>query len=87
MFLTINYWLLFLVPVIIIGRYLSIIEVYKLYKSSIRLSDDDVILLEIRKKMTVYPNWHAYGLTGVTISSLFILIVKTMGWISPLILI
>ena len=87
MFLTINYWLLILIPVIIIGRYFSIIEVYRLYKKSLRLSDEDVILLEIRKKMTVYPNWHAYGLTGVTISSLFILIFKTMGWISPLILI
>ena len=87
MFLTINYWLLLLIPIIIIGRYFSIIEVYRLYKKSLRLSDEDVILLEIRKKMTVYPNWHAYGLTGVTISSLCILIVKTMGWISPIILI
>jgi 4-hydroxybenzoate polyprenyltransferase len=87
MFLTINYWLLILIPVIIVGRFFSIIEIYRLYKKSLRLFDEDVILTEIRKKMTVYPNWHAYGLTGVTISSLFILIVKTMGWISPLILI
>jgi len=38
-----------------------------------------------RKKMVVYPTWHAYGLSGVTISSLCILIVKTMGWSLPLI--
>jgi hypothetical protein len=87
MFLTINYWLLILTPLIIVGRYFSIIEVYRLYKKSLRLYDEDVIIREIRKKMAVYPNWHAYGLTGVTISSLFILIVKTMGWISPIILI
>lgn len=87
MFLTINYWLIILTPLIIIGRYFSIIEVYRLFKKSLRLYDEDIILIEIRKKMTVYPSWHAYGLTGVTISSFFILIVKTMGWISPLILI
>ncbi len=87
MFLTINYWLIILTPLIIVGRYFSIIEVYRLFKKSLRLYDEDIILIEIRKKMTVYPSWHAYGLTGVTISSFFILIVKTMGWISPLILI
>ena len=86
MFLTINYWLLILVPIIIIGRYLSMIEVYRLYKNSLRISSEDVILLEIRKKMTVYPTWHAYGLSGVTISSLCILIVKTIGWNLPLIM-
>lgn len=87
MFLTINYWLIILTPLIIVGRYFSIIEVYRLFKKSLRLYDEDIILIEIRKKMTVYPSWHAYGLTGVTISSFFILIVKTMGWISPIILI
>jgi hypothetical protein len=87
MFLTINFWLLLLIPVIIFGRYFSIIEVYKLYKKSLILYNEDVILIEIRKKMKVYPKWHAYGLTGVTISSIFIFIVKAMGWISPLILI
>ncbi len=87
MFLTVNYWLLFLTPLIIIGRYFSMIEVYRLYKSSLRLSSDEVILLEIRKKMEVYPTWHAYGLSGVTISSLCILLVKTIGWNLPLIFI
>jgi hypothetical protein len=86
MFLTINYWLLILVPIIIIGRYLSIIEVYRLYKKSLRLNSEGVILLEIRKKMVVYPTWHAYGLSGVTISSLCILLVKTFGWNLPLLI-
>jgi len=85
MFLTINYWLLILTPIIIIGRYFSMIEVYKLYKKSYILSSEDDILSEIRKKMVVYPTWHAYGLSGVTISSLCILIVKTMDWSLPLI--
>jgi 4-hydroxybenzoate polyprenyltransferase len=80
MFLMINYWLLFLIPVIIIGRYLSMKEVYLLYKNSFLLSSEEELLKELRKKMSVYPKWHAYGLSGVTISSLCILIVKSMGW-------
>ena len=84
MFLTINYWLLLLIPIIIIGRYYSMIEVYKLYKNTINLSSEDDILSKIREKMDVYPIWHAYGLSGVTISSLCILIVKTMNWNLPL---
>ena len=80
MFLMINYWLLFLLPVIIIGRYLSMKEVYILYKKSFSLSSEEDILQELRKKMVVYPKWHAYGLSGVTISSLCILIVKSLGW-------
>jgi len=80
MFLMINYWLLFLLPVIIIGRYFSMRDVYILYKNSFSLSSEDDILQELRKKMSVYPTWHAYGLSGVTISSLCILIVKSMGW-------
>ena len=84
MFLTINYWLLLLIPIIIIGRYYSMIEVYKLYKNTINLSSEDDILSKIREKMDVYPMWHAYGLSGVTISSLCILIVKTMNWNLPL---
>ena len=84
MFLTINYWLLLLIPIIIIGRYYSMIEVYKLYKNTLNLSSEDDILSKIREKMDVYPIWHAYGLSGVTISSLCILIVKTMNWNLPL---
>jgi len=86
MFLTINYWLLILIPIIIIGRYFSMIEVYKLYKNTLKLSSEDDILSEIRKKMVVYPIWHAYGLSGVTISSLCILIVKTFDWNLPLLI-
>ena len=84
LFLFINFWLIILIPLIIIGRYFSIIEVYKLYRISLKLSSEDDILSEIRKKMVVYPKWHAYGLSGITISSLCILIVKTIGWNIPL---
>ena len=86
MFLTINYWLLILIPIIIIGRYFSMIEVYKLYKKTYKLSSEEDILSKIREKMDVYPIWHAYGLSGVTISSLCILIVKTFDWYSPLLI-
>ena len=71
MFLIVNYWLLFLLPMK---------EVYRLYKISFSLSSEGELLKELRKKMTVYPTWHAYGLSGVTISSLCILIIKSLGW-------
>jgi 4-hydroxybenzoate polyprenyltransferase len=78
MFLIINYWLLLLVPFIIIGRYYSMNEVYFLYKKSFSFSSEEEILKELRKKMDAYPLWHAYGLSGITVSSLCILIVKTI---------
>jgi 4-hydroxybenzoate polyprenyltransferase len=78
-FLIVNYLLLLLVPIIIIGRYYSMKEVYLLYKESFSLQSEEDILEALRKKMTDYPLWHAYGLSGITISSLSILFVKTMG--------
>jgi hypothetical protein len=56
------------------------IEVYLLYKESFSFQSEEKLLKVLRKKMMVYPLWHAYGLSGITISSLSILIVKTMGW-------
>ena len=79
MFLLVNFWLLFLVPIIIIGRYYSMKEVHVLYKKSFSLPSEEELLQELRKKMSVYPLWHAYGLSGITLSSLSILIVKTMS--------
>jgi 4-hydroxybenzoate polyprenyltransferase len=78
--LLVNYWLLFLVPIIIIGRYLSMKEVYLLDKESSLFLSEEELLIKLREKMMVYPLWHAYGLSGITISSLSILFVKTMGW-------
>jgi 4-hydroxybenzoate polyprenyltransferase len=78
MFLLVNNWLLFLVPIIIIGRYYSMKEVQALYKRSFFLASEEELLKELRKKMSVYPIWHAYGLSGITLSGLCILIVKTM---------
>jgi 4-hydroxybenzoate polyprenyltransferase len=79
-FLMVNYWLLLLIPIIVIGRYYSMKEVYYLYKKSFSFKSEEKLLQELRKKMSVYPLWHAYGLSGITISSICILIVKTMGW-------
>jgi len=75
LFILVNYFLLFLVPIIIIGRYLSMNEVYLLHKESSSFQSEEELLHKLRAKMKVYPLWHAYGL-----SSLSILIVKTMGW-------
>jgi hypothetical protein len=44
---------------------------------------DDLLLEEIREKMLKYPTWHAYGLSGITISSLLILVFRSLGWIAP----
>jgi 1,4-dihydroxy-2-naphthoate octaprenyltransferase len=83
MFLTVNIWLNILLPLVVIGRYLSIIGVYNLYKKSLDISSNILLLTEIRVKMSKYPMWHAYGLSGITISSLLILVFRTLGWISP----
>ncbi len=83
MFLTINVWLLVLTPLIVVGRYLSMRNVYDLHKISFEKSSDADLLEEIRKKMSKYPMWHAYGLSGITISALFILLFKSLEWIVP----
>lgn len=83
MFLTINVWLLVLTPLIVVGRYLSMRNVYDLHKISFEKSSDADLLEEIRKKMSKYPMWHAYGLSGITISALFILVFKSLEWIVP----
>jgi 1,4-dihydroxy-2-naphthoate octaprenyltransferase len=80
LFLFVNNWLLLLIPFIIIGRYFSMKEVYILYKESFYFKSEDELLQKLREKMNDYPLWHAYGLSGITLSSLCILIVKTMGW-------
>ena len=80
LFLLVNYLLLFLIPIIVIGRYFSMKEVYLLDKESPSFQSEEELLQTLRKKMLVYPLWHAYGLSGITISSLSILIVKTIGW-------
>jgi 4-hydroxybenzoate polyprenyltransferase len=79
MFLRINIWLIALLPLIIVGRYLSMRTVISLYRISLDTSSNSALLEEIRKKMPKYPMWHAYGLTGITISSLMILVFKSLG--------
>lgn len=83
MFLMVNIWLIVLIPLIVIGRYLSMIAVFKLHKKSLDISSDNLLLEEIRTKMLKYPMWHAYGLSGITISSLLILVFRSLGWIVP----
>ncbi len=81
-FLMINIWLMALLPLIIVGRYFSMRAVINLYRISLDTSSNSALLEEIRKKMPEYPMWHAYGLTGITISSLMILVFKSLGWIA-----
>ena len=79
LFLLINIWLFLLVPVVALGRYFSLKEVYALVKQSTSLSTEFLFLQELRQKMIRYPLWHAYGLSGITISGLAILLVKNFG--------
>lgn len=83
-FTFLNVWLLLLLPIIIISRYFSFNEVYKLVKRSKIFIKEAAFLAELRKKMDTYPLWHAYGLTGITISGLSILLIKTLNWLQPL---
>ena len=85
LFLMINIWLLILVPLISLGRYFSFKEVRRLVKQSKSIFSEIFLLQEIRQKMSKYPLWHAYGLSGITISCLCILLVKTFGFIQPVI--
>lgn len=83
LFLLINIWLLILIPLVILGRYFSFKEVRRLLKRSKSISSETFFLQELRQKMSEYPLWHAYGLSGVTISCLCILLVKTFGFVQP----
>jgi len=83
LFLLINIWLLILVPLVAFGRYFSFKEVYALMKRSKTISSETFFLQELRQKMPAYPLWHAYGLSGITISGLCILLVKTFGLVQP----
>ncbi|PNX49245.1 MAG: hypothetical protein BV456_09115 [Thermoplasmata archaeon M8B2D] len=85
LFLLINIWLLILIPLLFLGRYFSFKEVRKLVKRSKSISSETFLLLELRQKMSEYPLWHAYGLSGITISCLCILLVKTFGFVQPVI--
>jgi 4-hydroxybenzoate polyprenyltransferase len=83
LFLLINIWLFILVPLVALGRYFSFKEVYALVKRSKSISSETFFLQELRQKMPAYPLWHAYGLSGITISGLCILLVKTFGLVQP----
>ena len=84
LFLLINIWLLILIPLVFLGRYFSFKEVRRLVKRSKSISSETFLLLELRQKMSEYPLWHAYGLSGITISCLCILLVKTFGFVQPI---
>jgi len=83
LFLLINIWLFILVPLVALGRYFSFKEVYALAKRTKSISSEALFLQELRQKMPEYPLWHAYGLSGITISGLCILLVKTFGLVQP----
>jgi 4-hydroxybenzoate polyprenyltransferase len=84
MFLMINAWLVFLVLLVIAGRYFSVKTVYDLYKKSHSISSNEALLEEIRNEMPKYPMWHAYGLVGITLSGLLILVFRSLDWLSPI---
>ena len=87
LFLLIHVWLLVLVPIIIIGRYFSMKEVYSLHKFSLSSPQENILLNEIRNRMSKYPMWHAYGLTGLTLSGILIQIIKSLDLVNPILII
>jgi 4-hydroxybenzoate polyprenyltransferase len=83
LFLLINIWLCVLVPIVALGRFFSFKEVYALMKLSTSISSETIFLQELRQRMPQYPLWHAYGLSGITISGLCILLAKSFGLVQP----
>jgi hypothetical protein len=60
------------------------IEVYQMYRYAQKTRAETEILQNIRSHMKKYPLWHAYGLTGITISSLVILLIKSFNLVVPI---
>jgi hypothetical protein len=53
-------------------------------KRSKSILSETSLILELRQKMSEYPLWHAYGLSGIAISCLCLLLVKTFGFVQPI---
>lgn len=84
LFLLVNVWLVVLIPLVVLSRFLSLKEVKALAKRSYRVPSESAYLEELRAKMGTYPLWHAYGLLGITVSCLGLVVVKTLSLWSPL---
>jgi 4-hydroxybenzoate polyprenyltransferase len=79
LFIVTNVWLLLLLPLVAISRYFSFREVAKLAKRTTLVPEEGAFIKELREKMRTYPLWHAYGLSGVMISGICILLVHSLN--------
>ena len=78
LFVVTNVWLLLILPVVAVSRYFSLREVARLAKRTSMVPDEGAFITELREKMKTYPLWHAYGLSGVMISGVCILLVHSL---------
>ncbi len=84
LFVVTNVWLLLLLPLVAVSRYFSMHEVAKLARRTRFVPDEGAFMVELRDRMQTYPLWHAYGLAGVLISGLSILVVHSLHLIGSL---
>jgi 1,4-dihydroxy-2-naphthoate octaprenyltransferase len=84
LFVVTNVWLLALLPVVVVSRYFSMREVAGLVRRAKLVPEEGAFMVELRERMQTYPLWHAYGLAGVMISGVCILLVHSLHWLAPL---
>ncbi|MBU0497214.1 MAG: hypothetical protein KKC68_01115 [Candidatus Thermoplasmatota archaeon] len=82
-FITISIWLMLLIPLIITGWNCYIIEVHRMYDQAQKTCLEYEILQNIRSRLKKYPQRHAHSLTGNTLNSLTILLIKSYNLITP----
>lgn len=76
-----NVWLYLLLPAIVVSRYFSLRGVAQLAKRTTLVPDETAYIRELRDKMKTYPLWHAYGLAGVMVSGICLLVVHSLNLI------
>jgi 4-hydroxybenzoate polyprenyltransferase len=73
-----NVFLLILAPLLAIALFFPTRTINYLYTHSLLVKKNDKILSEIRKHMHDYPKWHAIPLGMIMVSSLLLLVVRSM---------
>jgi 1,4-dihydroxy-2-naphthoate octaprenyltransferase len=79
LFIVTDPWLLALLPIVAISRFFSLREVAALAKRTTLVPEEGAYIIELREKMRTYPLWHAYGLSGIMISGICILVVHSLN--------
>lgn len=78
MFYTMNIFLLVMAPVLAVALFFPTRTINHLYTHSLLVKTNNKILKEIRKHMPDYPKWHAIPLGMIMISSLLLLVARSI---------